>query len=152
MSKDLQRQRQRLESLFEKISDIEDFELKAEWAKYLCVRTSGLIEEAVRIVLEDYSEERSEARVSNYVSKELEYFSNPKTGKIVALLRNFDRDWGQMLEDEMEGELKEAVNSIVANRHLIAHGQDVNLSFVQMQDFHQRALRAIDTITQIVDP
>ena len=151
MSKDLERQRQRLESLFENVHDIDDLELQAEWAKYLCVRTSGLIEEAVRLVLEDYSEERSETRVSNYVSKELEYFSNPKTGKIVALLRSFDRDWGQVLEDEMEGELKEAVNSIVANRHLIAHGRDVNLSFVQMQDFHQRALRAIDAITQIMD-
>ena len=82
MSKDLQRQRQRLESLFEKVHDIDDLELQAEWAKYLCVRTSELIEEAVRLVLEDYSEERSETRVSNYVSKELEYFSNPKTEKL----------------------------------------------------------------------
>ena len=151
MSKDLQRQRQRLETLFEKVSDMDDLELQAEWAKYLCVRTSGLIEEAVRIVLEDYSEDRSETRVSNYVSKELEYFSNPKTGKIVSLLGSFDRTWGTLLEKEMEGDLKDAVNSIVANRHLIAHGQDVNLSFVQMRDFHQRALRAIDTVAQIVD-
>lgn len=148
----IDQQKKKLDDLFRKVETIDDLEMRSEWVQYLCVRTSGFLEEAVRVTLEDYAEEQSHPFVSNYVSSQLRYFSNPKTGRIVSIIRSFHPDWGDRFETEMQGELKDAVNSIVANRHQIAHGQSVSLSYIRMKDFYTRAYRAVRVLQSIVDP
>jgi hypothetical protein len=55
-------------------------------------------------------------------------------GKMISILRDFNGDWANKFELAVEGELKEAVDSIVTNRHGIAHGKDVGISFTVIKN------------------
>jgi len=146
---DQQRLRQRLDSLFDKISALSnDPELMAHWARYLCVLSSGYIEQAIRLILSDFARKQSASEVASFVSNQLEAFQNPKMGKVLNLVGAFDKNWRASLERDTTGELKDAVDSIVANRHNLVHGRNVGISFVQMADYYKRAKRVVDKVAE----
>ncbi len=78
----------------------------------------------------------------------LQRFTNPKVDKILALTRRFDKKWAENLERRIAAEegLKDAINSIVANRHLVAHGRDTDLSYRRIRDFYDTAGRVVDLL------
>lgn len=123
-----------------------DPELLAHWTRYLCVLASGLLEVSIRESFSLYTSGRSEKRVSAYVDRELESFRNPNMEKIVQLMGAFDSSWGRQLKDATDGELKDAVDSIVANRNRIAHGESVGLTMSQLRTYYERACRVIDLV------
>jgi hypothetical protein len=145
-NRDVVRYQQRLDNLFEKVKDIEDFELKAHWAKYLCILVSGYLETSVRAIYSEYTSKRADINVANYVGSRLERFQSPKMGNILELTRAFSRQWADELESATEGELKESVDSIVANRHNIAHGQDTGISYVTIHGYYQNAIKVVELL------
>lgn len=108
--------------------------------------TSGLIEVSVTEALAEYSRVRTETRVRAYVNQQLDWFQNPKMAKIIGLVASFDPAWARDLETKTAGELKDAVDSIVANRNRIAHGEHVGLSFYQLQAYFRSVCRVLDMI------
>jgi hypothetical protein len=138
-----QRQK-RLDSLFDKVGKIQgDEELVAHLAKYLCVLVSGYLETAVRDILSNYAQKKSHKYVASYVSKQLGRFKSPSMENIVTLVGFFSQDWKENLEESVEDELKDGINSIVANRHCIAHGIDVSITYGRISDYYKKALRVI---------
>jgi hypothetical protein len=71
---------------------------------------------------------------------------------ICSLTREFNATWADQLESDTEGELKDAVDSVVANRHLIAHGRDVGISYVRMKGYYERSIKVVDLIRVWCDP
>lgn len=152
MNQEVWRYRQRLEALFERVARVDDAEMQAHWARYLCVLTSGFLEVSMRSLISQYAGNRSQPEVVRFVDKRMEDFQSAKMGNICTVLRQFDPGWGTELERQTEGELKDAVDSIVANRHLIAHGRDVGMTYVTMFGYYRRAVRVIDLIRATCDP
>jgi hypothetical protein len=140
------RYQQRLDALFEKGKDISDLELQSHWARYLCILVSGYLETSVRAIYGEYTSKRADENVANYVSSRLGSFQSPKMGNILELTRAFSRQWAEELENATEGELKESVDSIVANRHNIAHGRDVGISYVTIREYYQNAVKVVELI------
>lgn len=140
------RYRQRLDSLFERVRDIEDLELKSHWARYLCVLVSGYLETSVRAIYNEYASKRADENVSNFVSNGLRRFQNPKMGNILNLAETFNLQWAEELKNNIDDELKESINSIVANRHNIAHGRDSDISYVRIFKYYQNAVKVIELI------
>jgi hypothetical protein len=151
MNIEILKQRQRLDHLFKLVRALDsDPELQAHWACYLCVLASGLIETAVRASLADYARGAAAPAVARYVASCLEYFQNPKMEKIVGLIRSFDPNWASELVERTEGEPKDAVDSIVANRNNISHGRSVSISFAQMTKYYQGSLQAIEAVVTLL--
>src|SRR5580658_5700290 len=121
-----------MDVLFQRTRDIDDFELKSHWARYLCILASGFLEVAVSALYSQYAHQVSAPGVANFVEATLENFHSPKMMNICLVARQFNPDWADQLESATAGELKDAVDSIVANRHLIAHGRDVSISYVRI--------------------
>ena len=140
------RRQQRLDDLFEKVKGVSDLELQSHWARYLCVLVSGYLETSVRAIYSEYSSKRADGNVANYVSSRLERFQSPRMGNILELTRAFSRQWAEELENATEGELKESVDSIVANRHNIAHGRDSGISYARIRENYQNAIKVIEFI------
>jgi hypothetical protein len=65
---------------------------------------------------------------------------------ILQLVGLFSEEWAENMRIETEGELKAAVDSIVNNRHQIAHGKDIGLSLVQISEFYQRSIRVVEIL------
>ena len=66
--------------------------------------------------------------------------------KILDLVGEFDLDLRHELEKATEGELKDAVDSVVSNRHQIAHGQDVGINFSTIRQYWEKVIRVIEQI------
>lgn len=139
---ELVRYNQKLDSLFKKAREIsEDAEVQAHWARYLCVLVCGFLEIAVRTTYREYARNKAHPNVSNYVTRKLDLFRSPKMGNIVELTKLFSKEWADDLELATEGQLKDAVDSIVAVRHEIAHGKDTGISYVQLREYYQSAVK-----------
>jgi len=138
----------RLDSLFEKVKNIQDFELQAEWAKYLCVLVSGYLETAIRAIYSEYARNKANKNVANFVSSRLSGFQNPNVDMILQRARAFSPIWADELESVLNtrDELKNSVNSIVTNRNHIAHGENVGITYTTIYKYYQNAIKVMEMI------
>lgn len=151
--RDLHARKQQLDELFKRVDRFrDDFELQNHWARYLCVLVSGFIEDSVRSLLLEYVTAAAAPNVKSYVAEQLRYFTNAKMDSILTLVGHFNRAWAEQLRLATEGELKDAVDSIIARRHEIAHGKSSGLSYVYMRDYYDRAVVVIEKIEQLCNP
>lgn len=112
-----------------------DDELRSSLARYACVLTSGYLEEAIRVIVGGWCNGKSHPHVHAYVGRQLEWFSNPKLGKILDELSHFSSGWRDRFDTVLTDEEKDAVNSVVNNRHQIAHGRNVGVSPMLMKRY-----------------
>lgn len=137
----------KLNNLFSKIEDLsEDLELQAHWARYLCVLTSGFLETSIQAIFSNFTQKTASPKVANFVENKLKEFQNPKMEKILLLIKLFSSEWESLLRNRTEGELKDAVDSIVNNRNKIAHGDDVGITYARMYNYYKNAVTVIELI------
>jgi len=134
------------------IPGIDDDELKAELTKHLCVLASGLLEVTCKEILLKYTSRRCAPEISNVVSVRLSYFQNPKVSKIQELLSEFDPRKAEHWKNDLSDEESDAVDSIVNNRHQIAHGRSIGLSFSVLARYHYHAAKALTAIEKQFPP
>ena len=147
MNKQLLSEKQRLDNLFNQISALPiDDELLAHWSRYLCVLVSGFIENALRILITDYAHRKSHPNVSNYVAKQIKGITNLNEEKILQLLGSFSSDWRELLEGRITDDQKDAINSVVANRHNIVHGRSVGITITRVKEYYERILKVLSVI------
>jgi hypothetical protein len=142
----IHQQKQRLDELFKTAGGFSDAELQSHWSRYLCVLVCGFLENSVELCLSEYSKRAASPLVSNFVSARLRGFQNPKMGAILDLLGSFSPDWKAQVEIATQGQLSDSVNSIVGNRHKIAHGESVSLSIGSLTAYYKDAVVVIDLL------
>lgn len=148
------RLQQRLETTLSRApSPTTDIEIQSDFAKYFCVLVSGFLENALVALVLDYCERKgSSSEVALFIERQLEYWTNPNTEKINQLLGDFSRDWRLAAEAFLIDERKAAVNSLVALRHKIVHGESVGTSLGQVKDYYSTVLEVVDFVADLVDP
>ena len=148
--------RQRIDALFAKIRLISNPADQSDWSKYLCILVSGYIEESLRVLLEQYSKNHSSSHIQNFISQEIKNITNCKTSKIENILSKFSPAWKDYFIDQMSSkseksdEIKNSINSIIANRHQIAHGKNVNLSYSSVSNYYKNVKKAVDILENII--
>jgi hypothetical protein len=141
--------RKRLDEAFEKgKAFVTEPELQSHWARYLCVLVSGFLETSVRTLYYEYAKKKSGPLVSNYVESQLSWFQNAKMEKILQVTRDFSPAWEESLRDATKGQLKDSVDSVVANRHKIAHGESVGISFSHITQYYKDAVKVVELIEE----
>lgn len=151
---EVERQRQRLDAAFGRISsiDADALEARADFAKYLCVRVSGFLETAITLHLADYAKRKSAPRISYYVGRQLGFFQNAKKAKILDLFGEFDPQWRIDLDAVLVDELADALGTIVTNRHKIAHGEDSTITYARVSAHWASIQEIVKRIADMVDP
>ena len=149
---DVHRFEQRLKSLFDKASTLsDDLELQAHFARYLCVLVSGYLEIAIAEVYSEYAERKGHPNLATYVNRQMNRFQNPNMTKILGLVRDFNPAWAEALQVLTQGEIKDSVDSVVANRHKIAHGESVGVSLAYARQYYRGAVQLIDLLVEQCD-
>jgi len=110
------------------------------------------LEKAVQLILGDYAKSKSAPNVSNYVESQLRWFQSAKMENILSLVQAFSPIWRQELENECDDQVKDAIDSIVANRHLIAHGENVGISLGTISAYYRGAVRFIEILDSKCQP
>lgn len=146
-SHEINKRKQQLDHVFDQTKTVsQDPETLSHWARYLCVLVSGFLESSIRTLYGQYARTKAAPNVANYVEGQLKYFQNPKMERILELARLFSPQWEAELRTASEGEAKDAVDSIVANKNSIAHGESVGITVTRMKRYYESALRVVDTI------
>jgi len=128
-----------------------DDELRSSLSRYACVLTSGYLEEGVRLVLRTWCGDKSHKTIDAYVNRQLEWFYNAKIGKILDLLSHFSHDWRDEFDGAVSDEERDAINSVVNNKNLIAHGKDVGISNEPMKRYFRSCRSALYKLDQVVN-
>jgi hypothetical protein len=129
-----------------------DIELQADFAKYLCVLTSGYLESALCALILGYTQSRCSPEIASFVEKQLGPWTNPKTEKIIDLLGAFSQTWREDLTAYLVDERKDSVNSLVTLRHKIAHGESVGTSLAQIRKHYTVVNEVVDHVAGLLDP
>lgn len=150
---EIDRLRKRLDATFSRAPDpTADLELQADFAKYLCVLTSGYLESAICALLIGYAKSKSAPAVASFVERQLGPWTNPKAEKIIDLLGAFSGDWKNDLLTYLVDERKDSINSLIALRHQIAHGESVGTSMSQIKRHYKTVNDVIEHLMDLIEP
>ncbi len=148
-NQELSRQIQKLDRLFGLTKELADGEMsiQSHWARYLCVLVSGFVENALKEIYSDYIKKSSSPSVAGYAIKNLLTLNNPKAEKVQQVAQSFKEDWGKELGTFM-GEMgrKDAIDSVMNNRHQIAHGKEIGITIISLRQYFDKILEVVDLI------
>ncbi len=141
-------EKQRLDNVFLLIEQLpHDDEILSHWAKYLCVLTSGFLEGSLRLILQNYSLSHADESISRFISSRLKGLTNLNDEKIGRLLGEFNSTWRDTFYAIRTPEQKDSIDSVLANRHLIAHGRSIGLTLAPMKRYYVD----ISKVVKIID-
>lgn len=146
---ELSRQLSQLRYLISKSESFseEDFEIRSHWAKYICVLSAGFLENALHEIFSNYCSKRAHPHVANFASKALDRIKNPRAHIFLEVAISFNENWKIGLEYFIDDKgRKEAINSIMGIRHLIAHGKDTNISLSQLKNYLDKSVEVMEFI------
>lgn len=141
----------RLDGVFESSKNITDEEVKSHYSRYLCVLTSGYLEESIKIIIRVYVSTKTHPNVLNYVNSSTGNLTNLKSEKLGVFLNSFNNEWREKYELLVTDEEKAAIDSVVANRHQIAHGQNVGVSYVRVNEWYKNVKKVVEKVSSIVN-
>jgi hypothetical protein len=142
-------QQQRLEWLMKQASAFrsDQIELQAHWARYLCVLAAGFLENALAEIYSTYAKSCASPSVSNFVESVLARIQNPKANRFIDIARAFDPSWVDNLTTFLQNEgRKDAIDAVMSNRHLIAHGKDSGISLARVKDYVKKSIEVVEFI------
>ena len=148
------RDAKRLESTIDAVfAEAKDGELSVEnqarLAQLVTVLASGYIEVKCRQVFTEYTTKRANPNVMRYVSAKLKRFRNPNMHKVVELARAFDSDAADELVRFAKGRIEDSVNSVVDNRHAIAHGRYAQVSLGRVTQYYGDVRELVRKLRQL---
>ncbi len=74
-------------------------------------------------------------------------FRNPRAQRFVETANAFKSEWGEELEKFLgENGRKDAIDAIMANRHLIAHGQDAGITVARVKEYLEKCIQVLEFI------
>jgi len=110
--------------------------MKSHIAKYLTVLISGIYEDIVKTRIEEYLNNiNSDSEVRNYINNDLaKSFRNPDTSNLKGVLKKFSTQWVDRIKS-LDSIYTDALDSIVNNKNLIAHGVNCNISYDNIREY-----------------
>ncbi|MBO1057855.1 MAG: hypothetical protein HEQ27_15560 [Dolichospermum sp. JUN01] len=144
--------RQKIDNLFEKVACFEEPAIKSEWSKYLCILVSGFIEESLRVLLEKYCENKASANIQKFVGKKIDDITNCNANKIKKILDEFSSDWSNKFTNRIidNDQIKTAIDNVVQNRHKIAHGKSIGMSYSNISKDYKNVKKAVEILEEII--
>lgn len=151
--RELLRLTQKLDNTFGRVSQLgDDIEVRADFARYLCVLVSGYLEVAVVECATWYATKKSAPPVASYASQNLERFVNPNAERVLQLVGSFNLDWRTGLETFLGDKRKDAVDSVVALRNQIAHGESVGVTYARVRTYYESVKEVVTYLAEALDP
>lgn len=140
-------QEEKLQRLFSHAKDMQDLdelddEAKSGFVSYLCIRTFGYIEWAIKTILKEHVKSNMrDTQTYNYVESQLRNL-RLRRAQIIDLIGTFDGQWSEGLKNRITTDHGDSLKAIVLNRNDIAHGGDVDLSLhdLERQFGHAKAV------------
>lgn len=146
----IQNQIRSLDTLFTTVESIAEEEVQAHFAKYLCVRVSGLFENYMKSQIGDYVDASSAQPTAKFVKNKLKTFTNIDYDKLDKFLSSFDENWCHIFRSSLSDSMKSSLNSVISNRNNIAHGNPDSITFGSMKTHYSNMKLIIEILDKII--
>ncbi len=123
--------------------------IKAYLTYYLCIRVSGFMEDCIRSIFSEYVDANSKDAAKNFIFAKLKKIPNPTWGTITSISKEFDENWNSQLNKQVTKPYREALESIVSNRNVIAHGGTSAITLRDLETYYREAINVIDELEKI---
>ncbi len=122
--------------------------MQVHWGRYLCIMIASLLENAVQAIYEEYAYSAAGGNVAQYVSNQIAFtVGNANSDSIVRTARAFSETWANDLRSFLaDDDRQSAINTIISQRNLIAHGEQSSVSPAQMRAHLGKAVAVLDFI------
>ena len=109
---------------------------------------ASFLENAVQAIYEDYAYSASGGNVAQYVSNQIAFtVGSANSDSIVRTAKAFSETWANELRSFLADEDRQsAINTIVSQRNLIAHGEQSSVSPAQLRAHLDKAVAVLDFI------
>ena len=140
MHRDIIDQENKLTHLFSQAKRMQDIielddEAKSGFVSYLCIRTFGYIEYAIKTILREHvRSSTNDTPTFNYVNSQLRNLRLQRP-QIIDLMGMFDQRWSAELKDRITVDHGDSLRAIVLNRNEIAHGEDVDIRLLDLERY-----------------
>lgn len=139
-----------LDALFTTADSITDEEIQSHFAKYLCVKTSGLFENYIKSQIGDFADSTSAQQIAKHVKNKNKNFTNIDYRKLDSFLNSFSTDWWDEFEKGLSADMKSSLNSVISNRNNIAHGNPDSITFRNMKTHYDNMKKIIGLLDSII--
>ena len=113
--------------------------------RYLCVLVAGFLENAIGEIYVEFVQKNASVPVANALSVSILAIRNPKAQRFLDVATTFKTEWGDDLKAFLDDQgRKDAIDSIMNNRHLVAHGQNVGISIVRVKQYLDKCVEVLE--------
>ncbi len=153
MHPEIVEQQNKLQELFDEVKQIQhtgsvgtDLAVQLTW--YLCIRTSGYIENSVQVILLEYVQSQTmDLATQNYIRANLRSIT-AEYGVILRTVRRFNESWRTKLRDNDVQRFRPVLNNLAKNRNEIAHGRDSKITLVELEGYFRQAQALVALLFQ----
>lgn len=132
----IESQIKQLDTLYAFAREQDDDEVKAHLSRYLCIRTSGIVESSIKLIIRGYLIKKCPSTVESFVNSHVSSINNVESDKISKLLAKFSTEWKAEFEEKIDGQLGTSLNSVVGLRHSLAHNfNNPSITLNQLQSY-----------------
>lgn len=140
-----------LDQTFSRVASINDLEVRSDFARYLTILVTGFLERSLQELALEHARRQSSPSVRNYVERQLGRLRNADKNRLLEVVGSFDQSWREELEQDFADEL-ESVASLYSNRHRIAHGDSVGVSYVTAEHHYVQTKRLVARLNELFLP
>lgn len=154
MHRDITRHEEKLQFLFTQAKEMQDLDELDEAAKsgfvsYLCIRTFGYIESAIKVILREHVRLNArDTQTLNYVNTQLRNLKLRRS-QLIELIGTFDRQWSESLKGRITSDHADSLKAIVINRNEIAHGGDSDISLRDLERYFLHAREVVGHVFEV---
>lgn len=121
--------------------------MRSHWARYLCVLCAGFLENGISEIYGEFVRRAASKPVADFSISMLSKIQNPNAQRFLETAHRFKPEWGVALNDYLNNNgRREAINSIMTNRHEIAHGRNSGITIVQIRNYLDKAVEVLEFI------
>jgi hypothetical protein len=131
--------------------DIMETELRADFARHLCILVSGFLDQTIKNFTIEYVKKRAAPQITHYISNSITNLTNLKSGKLSTHLLSFDANWKSELDKLLADERKDAIDSLVTLRHGIAHGKPGDVTIIRVKGYYREIVKVVDGVKLIME-
>lgn len=123
--------------------------------KYAAIRCCDTLEQGYKSIIADYYEQFSDQLVSFISTHVRESSKNPTLANICTILNAFDEDKCKLFKEELQqlesgSMVKQSLDSINKVRNNVAHGIDISMSFSEIVEHFERALKILECLDLVL--
>jgi hypothetical protein len=108
---------------------------------------AGFLENAIVEIYGDFAKSAASEPVTRFANVSLRRIQNPNADRFVQTASSFNDPWGATLSAFLdENGRRDAIDSIMANRHHIAHGRYSGITIARVKSFLDRSLEVLEFV------